>query len=95
MFNGKIDNEFYQRRIKIAKVHVHIGLKTQWYICAFQDLTASFIDLVEEHVIHPIDQLNTIRAISKISNFEQQLVLEAFEHTIEQLHEKWNVEKKR
>ncbi|UPW82866.1 globin-coupled sensor protein [Lysinibacillus sp. Ag94] len=88
MFNGKIDNEFYQRRIKIAKVHVHIGLKTQWYICAFQDLTASFIDLVEEHVVHPIDQLNTIRAISKISNFEQQLVLEAFEHTIEQLHEK-------
>lgn len=88
MFNGTIDDDFYQRRVKIAKVHVHIGLKTQWYICAFQDLTASFIDLVEEHVSHPMDQLNTIRAISKISNFEQQLVLEAFEHTIEQLHEK-------
>lgn len=88
MFNGTIDDDFYQRRVKIAKVHVHIGLKTQWYICAFQDLTASFIDLVEEHVHHPMDQLNTIRAISKISNFEQQLVLEAFEHTIEQLHEK-------
>jgi len=88
MFNGTINDDFYQRRVKIAKVHVHIGLKTQWYICAFQDLTASFIDLVEEHVHHPMDQLNTIRAISKISNFEQQLVLEAFELTIEQHHEK-------
>lgn len=87
MFNGTIDDEFYQRRVKIAKVHVHIGLKTQWYICAFQDLTASLIDLVEECINHPMDQFNTIRAISKISNFEQQLVLEAFENTVEQLHE--------
>ncbi|MGE7696114.1 protoglobin domain-containing protein [Lysinibacillus sp. NPDC094177] len=93
MFNGMIDDDFYQRRVKIAKVHVHIGLKTQWYICAFQELTASFIDLVEEHINHPMDQLNTIRAISKISNFEQQLVLEAFEHTIEQLHE--NIEREK
>ena len=84
MFNGIIDEEFYLRRIKIAKVHVHIGLRTQWYICAFQDLTVSFIDLVEQYLTHPKDQFNTIRAISKISNFEQQLVLEAFENTVEQ-----------
>ena len=84
MFNGVIDEEFYLRRIKIAKVHVHIGLRTQWYICAFQDLTVSFIDLVEQYITHPKDQFSTIRAISKISNFEQQLVLEAFENTVEQ-----------
>lgn len=84
MFNGVIDEAFYLRRIKIAKVHVHIGLRTQWYICAFQDLTVSFIDLVEQYITHPKDQFNTIRAISKISNFEQQLVLEAFENTVEQ-----------
>ncbi|MEX3747612.1 MULTISPECIES: protoglobin domain-containing protein [Lysinibacillus] len=84
MFNGIIDEEFYLRRIKIAKVHVHIGLRTQWYICAFQDLTVSFIDLVEQCITHPKDQFSTIRAISKISNFEQQLVLEAFENTVEQ-----------
>ncbi|MDM5250474.1 MULTISPECIES: globin-coupled sensor protein [unclassified Lysinibacillus] len=87
MFNGSIDEEFYLRRIKIAKVHVHIGLRTQWYICAFQDLSVSFIDLVEQYINHPKDQFNTIRAISKISNFEQQLVLEAFENTVEQLKE--------
>jgi len=93
MFNGTIDDEFYQRRTKIAKVHVHIGLRTQWYICAFQDLFLSFMDLVEEHIHHPKDQLNTIRAISKISNFEQQLVLEAFENTVEQHKE--NMERKK
>ncbi len=82
MFNGCIDEEFYKRRINIAKVHVHIGLRTQWYICAFQDLSISFTDLVEKHVEHPMDQFNTIRAISKISNFEQQLVLESFENTV-------------
>ena len=93
MFNGTIDEDFFKRRISIAKVHVHIGLKTHWYICAFQDLTISFIDLVENYVEHPIDQFNTIRAISKISNFEQQLVLEAFENTVEQLKSKVEKEK--
>ncbi len=93
MFNGTIDEEFYKRRVSIAKVHVHIGLRTQWYICAFQDLAISFIDLVEKHVEHPMDQFNTIRAISKISNFEQQLVLEAFESTVERLKE--NVEREK
>ncbi len=91
MFNGNIDEDFYKRRVSIAKVHVHIGLRTQWYICAFQDLCISFTDLVEKHVAHPIDQFNTIRAISKISNFEQQLVLESFENTVVQLKE--NVER--
>ncbi|MFJ5767999.1 methyl-accepting chemotaxis protein [Lysinibacillus sp. NPDC093210] len=93
MFNGTIDEEFYKRRVSIAKVHVHIGLRTQWYICAFQDLAISFIDLVEKYVEHPMDQFNTIRAISKISNFEQQLVLEAFESTVERLKE--NVEREK
>ncbi len=93
MFNGTIDEEFYKRRVSIAKVHVHIGLRTQWYICAFQDLALSFIDLVENHIANPVDQFNTIRAISKISNFEQQLVLEAFESTVEQLKE--NVEREK
>lgn len=93
MFNGIIDEDFFKRRIKIAKVHVHIGLKTQWYICAFQDLMITFIDLVEKHVDDPIDQFNTIRAISKTSNFEQQLVVEAFEHTVEQCQLKAEREK--
>ncbi|MCG7437543.1 protoglobin domain-containing protein [Lysinibacillus fusiformis] len=93
MFNGTIDEEFYQRRVKIAKVHVHIGLRTQWYICAFQDLSLSFIDLVEQHIDYPRDQFNTIRAISKICNFEQQLVLEAYENTVEQHKENMELEK--
>lgn len=93
MFNGTIDEEFYQRRVKIAKVHVHIGLRTQWYICAFQDLSTSFIELVEKNVEHPYDQFNTIRAVLKICNFEQQLVLEAFENTVEELKETIEQEK--
>ncbi|MEG0261233.1 MAG: globin-coupled sensor protein [Lysinibacillus sp.] len=95
MFNGVIDFEFFEKRTRIAKVHVHIGLKTQWYICAFQDLTISFVDLVEQVVENPEDQFNTIRAISKISNFEQQLVLEAFENVVEELKEKMASDKER
>lgn len=93
MFNGMIDEDFFKRRISIAKVHVHIGLKNQWYICAFQDLSISFIDLVEKYIDYPVDQFNTMRAISKISNFEQQLVVDAFENTVEELKVKVEQEK--
>ena len=53
----------------------------------------TFIDLVEKHVEDPLDQSNTIRAISKMTNFEQQLVVEAFENTVEQLQLKAEREK--
>lgn len=79
MFNGIIDTEFLQKREKIAKVHVHIGLPTQWYIAAFQNLNVSFMQYVKLYIPHTDDQFSILAAISKMLNLEQQLVLEAFE----------------
>lgn len=78
MFDGTIDDNYFEKRIRIAQVHVKIGLKTHWYMCAFQDLFVSIIDVVEENF--PKDkQLDAIRAASKILNLEQQVVLHAYE----------------
>ena len=79
MFGGIIDTEFLQKREKIAKVHVHIGLPTQWYIAAFQNLNVSFMQYVKLYISHTDDQFSILAAISKMLNLEQQLVLEAFE----------------
>lgn len=88
MFDGVIDDEFFKRRMRIARVHVQIGLRTQWYIAAFQTLFNNFLDIVEEKIEHPADQFNTLRAISKICNFEQQLVVEEFEKVVDSLKQK-------
>lgn len=79
MFGGIIDAEFLQKRERIARVHVHIGLPTQWYIAAFQNLNVSFMEYVKSNIPHMDDQFSILAAISKILNLEQQLVLEAFE----------------
>ncbi len=84
MFSGQIDEQFFLTRQRIAQVHVHIGLPTKYYIGAFQNLFISLMDIVEQQIEHPEDKFATLRAISKILNFEQQIVLEAFENVVQQ-----------
>lgn len=93
MFDGHIDETYIAKRTKIAQVHVRIGLKTQWYIGAFQNLMETFVTLVEESIAHTEDQFHTIRAILKISNLEQQLVLAAFEDVVEDMKKNVEMEK--
>ncbi|MEO4055494.1 globin-coupled sensor protein [Solibacillus sp. CAU 1738] len=95
MFNGSINEQFFEARQRIARVHVKIGLKTQYYIGAFQDLFIQFLNIVEREIVNPQDQYDMIRAISKILNFEQQVVLEAFEMVVEQMERSIEKEKMR
>ncbi|MGG4154521.1 globin-coupled sensor protein [Peribacillus muralis] len=79
MFSGTIDDGYIKQRYVIAHVHVRIGLQPKWYMSAFQDLLQSLI----LHVLSSIKVIeqyqNTILAITKIFNLEQQIVLEAYE----------------
>ncbi|KYG90974.1 hypothetical protein A0U40_17040 [[Bacillus] sp. KCTC 13219] len=84
MFSGQIDEQFFLKRQRIAQVHVHIGLPTKYYIGAFQNLFINLMEIVEQEVEHPKDQFATLRAVSKILNFEQQIVLEEFENVVQQ-----------
>ena len=79
MFSGVIDEQFIQKRERIARVHVYIGLPTQSYLAAFQNLNLSFMQYIQDYIPHTQDQFSILAAISKMLNLEQQLVLEAFE----------------
>ena len=79
MFNGRIDAAFTDKRIKIAHMHVRIGLQTKWYMCAFQDLFLALMDIIQQNMMNKEDCFLAIRAVSKIINLEQQLVLEAYD----------------
>ncbi|WP_274308319.1 globin-coupled sensor protein [Solibacillus daqui] len=94
MFSGVIDSEYLEKRKKIARVHVHIGLKTKWYIGAFQSILTDFIRLVQLNIKQESQSYHTITAISKMLNFEQQVVLEEFEYVIEAIKEKLEQEKR-
>lgn len=87
MFNGRIDESFIDKRIKIAHMHVKIGLQTKWYMCAFQDLLLALIDIIQQNIIDKEECFLAIRAVSKILNLEQQLVLEAYDAESKRLKE--------
>lgn len=88
MFCGIIDESFIDKRYRIARVHVHIGLPTNSYLAAFQSLNLSFMRLIFETVPNEDDQYALIAACSKILNLEQQLVLEAFENIVDEMKQR-------
>ena len=88
MFDGKIDNDFVEKRHRIAVIHARIGLESKWYLSAFQDLLNSFFTIIGKTTYSGDDKFKAIHSISKILNFEQQLVLEIYEAE----HERYLIE---
>ncbi|MED4600933.1 globin-coupled sensor protein [Paenibacillus validus] len=74
---GTIDNEFIEKRIFIGQVHSRIGLTTQWYLGTY----LLYLDLATHHFKRtmPDAWLSVIQALTKMFNFDSQLVLEAYE----------------
>ncbi len=85
MFDGKIDRHFVQQRNTIAHVHVRIGLKTKWYMAAFQSLFTTFVSILKNDILDKAELLEAIDVVSKLLNLEQQLVLEAYEEEVERI----------
>ncbi|MFC4403131.1 protoglobin domain-containing protein [Gracilibacillus xinjiangensis] len=88
MFDGQIDQQFYDKRVKIAHIHFNIGLEPKWYMCAFQDLLNSIMTILDEAIDGKKEFFQAISATSKILNLEQQLVLDAYQHEVNHAHEK-------
>ncbi len=84
MFSGKIDEEFISKRARIAVTHLRIGLLPKWYMCAFQQLLLSILEVISPHIRDPHMLMEAIKSITKILNFEQQLVLEQYEKANEE-----------
>jgi heme-based aerotactic transducer len=79
LFEGKIDEGFIEARLRVAKRHYIIGLEPRWYLCAFQNVQNTLSELVYQYLTQEEERFAMNCAISKILNFEQQLVLEAYE----------------
>lgn len=79
MFDGVIDQQFINKRRHIAVIHARIELQPKWYLAAFQDILNSFFHFIKKMDYAESDKLEAMHSVSKILNFEQQLVLEIYE----------------
>ena len=88
MFSGLIDRSFIEKRIRIANIHVRIGLQSKWYLCAFQDLFLSLSMIIGDSLADKDDYLKAVTSVSKMLNLEQQIVLEAYDAEIVRIRER-------
>ena len=88
IFTKDIDNEYVEKRYRVAHIHFRIGLEPKWYFIAFQNLKNAITKLIYQNAIYKEDQRALILATNKILNFEEQLVLEEYEKEHRQKREK-------
>jgi heam-based aerotactic trancducer len=80
MFDGVIDSGYVDQRRVIAHIHFKIGLQPKWYICSFQDILLSILSILDKNIENKLEYQRAVKVVTKILNFEQQIVLEAFEY---------------
>ncbi|MEO3945484.1 globin-coupled sensor protein [Gorillibacterium sp. CAU 1737] len=79
ILDGQINPAFMEKRLRIAMMHNKIGLEPKWYIAAFEKLQSSFKEHLAQVLEHSADRLQAMATIEKMFNFEQQVVLDAYE----------------
>ncbi|MGE8033613.1 protoglobin domain-containing protein [Lysinibacillus sp. NPDC093692] len=88
MFSGIINDKYFLKRTRIAQMHVKIGLQTKWYLCAFQNLFITIIEMIEKNISEKEFYYASVKALSKLFNLEQQVVLEEYDREISRIKEK-------
>lgn len=79
LFEGRLDADFIEKRVRIANAHSRIGLQPQWYIGAFQNLQLTLLSMIQAERVSSEITISLTNAVTKILNFEQQIVLELYE----------------
>src|SRR5699024_1566838 len=87
MFSGTIDELYLEKRKTVAVRHVDIGLTQEWYIASFQSVFNSIYSLITDHYPAREDCDLATTALNKLLNFEQQLVLTAYDEELNRLKE--------
>ena len=87
MFEGRIDEAFIEKRRRLGMMHVKINLYPKWYLAAFQNLEKSLRKVVIDLQLSIEEEQALCNAIDKMCNFEQQIVLEEYDHYSRELIE--------
>ncbi|MGG3450836.1 globin-coupled sensor protein [Domibacillus aminovorans] len=87
MFDGEIDEASIQKRMKVAQMHFKIGLEPKWYMGTFQQVQEVIIRLINRELPVNDMQEKVMLTVSKLINFEMQIVLEEYERENVKLRE--------
>ncbi|MFS0576063.1 globin-coupled sensor protein [Sporosarcina sp. 179-K 3D1 HS] len=94
MFDGELNDEAIQRKRKLAKMHFAIGVEPKWYMGTIHQIQEAVIRVITDGMPAG-DRRERVRlAVSKLINFEMQIVMEEYEKENEELrHQQYEVVK--
>ncbi len=79
LLEARVDDQYIENRNCIAHMHVKIGLPTQGYLAAFHKIETYLRYYIFRLPLSFEQKEQTVDALSKLCNFEVQLVLQAYE----------------
>lgn len=94
LFSGQLTEEDVKRMKQIAIRHVQIGLDEKWYIASYQCLYQSLLSLFYDYLSQKEDFYHAQVALSKRMNFEQQIVLHAYQNEYEKRNKEHELKRK-
>ncbi|MCM3744772.1 globin-coupled sensor protein [Sporosarcina luteola] len=87
MFEGRIDAEVIGKKVRIAQIHFNMGVEPKWYMGTFQRIQEVLLRLITENMDAWDERMQAMTAVSKLINFEMQIVLEEYEKKNEKLRQ--------
>lgn len=79
MFKGQINEVYIIQQHTLALEHIRKGLETKWYLGSFQRFLSDLTDIIFSLNMSNADTILAIKALTKALNFEQQLVINAYD----------------
>lgn len=79
LFRGKYDSAYFERRLRIGRVHQSIGLEPKWYLGSNSNFLGLILPLVaKQYRLRPQKIAQCTMAIIKIMNLDQQVVMDTY-----------------
>ncbi|WOV87337.1 globin-coupled sensor protein [Sporosarcina oncorhynchi] len=88
MFDGRIDSKTISKKVKIASIHFSMGVEPKWYMGTFLQIQSALLRLITEGMREWEEKERAAAVLSKLINFEMQIVLEEYEKKHEELRVK-------
>jgi len=78
LFNGPWDEDYYERRVGIGRVHVRISLPQRFMFGAMDVLRTAFVDIAHDAVPDPERLRPLLAALHKILDVELAIMMESY-----------------
>ncbi|GAK07169.1 globin-coupled sensor protein [Geomicrobium sp. JCM 19038] len=77
MFQGKVGQDYVNRRIRIGQIHHQIGLNERWYLAAYNHLQTEMLTILLREM-ETAEAIKTYHAFKRLCSIDMQLAITTY-----------------